>query len=223
MIDNVVLGVMARAPLPGHCKTRLAATVGPVAAAALYRAMVRDTLNALANIQFAHRHIFATPDHDGVAILRALAGPSWSVQAQQGETFQNRLEHAMATLGANNCAPVLVGTDAPLLPVNEISASIPLLQRAGRVLMGPAEDGGYYLLGASNTDLELLRGISWSTDRVADQTRQRCIELGYTLEELPPTFDVDTAADLARLEHALAANADAAPRTAEALRQHMRD
>jgi glycosyltransferase A (GT-A) superfamily protein (DUF2064 family) len=98
-----------------------------------------------------------------------------------------------------------------------IAAAIARFRGPRRALMGPCADGGYYLIGLTTPELGILDGISWSTDKVAAQTRARCRDLALALEELPASYDVDDTADLARLRAELALCPERAPRTAAAL------
>lgn len=218
---NVVLAVMARAPEPGFCKTRLAAHIGPQRAAALYEHMLLDVLDAIEqSISNPNRVLLAAPEGDGVARLRQLAGPSWQVQAQQGKGLGQRLRHALVDLPGSATAAAVLGSDAPVLPWGVIDRSLERLARgdpATEAVMGPAVDGGYYLVGMAHPNPYILQDVPWSTERVAEVTRLRCRQLGISLQELPPASDVDTPSDLARLRATLAHDSSLAPRTARLL------
>src|SRR5437773_3044184 len=113
---SVAIGVMARAPVPGRCKTRLAARLGPARAAALYEALLVDSLRAFGMLRARRRVVMAAPEDGGFAALRALAPPEWEVIEQVGENLGTRLEHAMGTLGAEGAA-ILVDRDSQTLPI----------------------------------------------------------------------------------------------------------
>src|SRR5258706_13375575 len=97
----VTLGVMARAPTPGRCKTRLASALGPLGASRLYRAMLLDTLDALAPLPRVRKVVLVAPEDDGVSVVRALVSPTWRVLAQCGRDLGERLAHGFADLGAS--------------------------------------------------------------------------------------------------------------------------
>ncbi|GAC1393622.1 MAG: DUF2064 domain-containing protein [Polyangiales bacterium] len=216
---TATLAVMARAPVPGRCKTRLAAGLGPVGAAALYRAMLLDSLAALARIPDVRRVVMAAPEDDGVAALGALAreiGGDWSIVPQHGEGLGARLLAsltALTTLTADGAPVVLLDSDSPTLPVAALSAALPSLGGT-HALLGPCDDGGYWALGAPRAEPGLFEGVPWSTAEVAPATRARMRMLEWTWTELPTCFDVDEPGDLERLRAALRADPSCAPRSA---------
>ena len=224
---EVTIGVMARAPVAGRCKTRLGRTIGAEGAARLYAAMLADRLAAASALPFARRVVLAAPEDDGPAALRGLAPAGWEIIAQRGADLGARLGSAFGDLlgsvvdpRGSGAAPLvcLVDSDSPAL---SLASLWPLLARPrarGVAVAGPCEDGGYYLLGMTSLEPGILRDIPWSTSGVMAATRQRCAALGLPLEELPLAYDVDEAADLNRLARDLSAAPALAPRTWEALR-----
>jgi rSAM/selenodomain-associated transferase 1 len=211
-MKKVAIGVMARAPLPGRCKTRLAASIGGERAADLCRAMLLDTLEAIEREVRADRFVvLAAPEHDGAGVLGALAPAPWEIVAQSGDGLGERLAHALTTLGADGSAVALVDADSPTAPWDAAGRT---LARGPAACMGPCVDGGYWLIALRAVEPRVFADIAWSTSRVADQTRTRCEELGLALVELPVAFDVDEPDDLDRLAEELAARPSLAPRTA---------
>jgi rSAM/selenodomain-associated transferase 1 len=195
---------MARAPIAGRCKSRLATVVGDQRAAALYRAMLLDTLDALsASLGTEARLIvMAAPEDDGVAVLRALASPSWDVLPQQGEGLGARLADAAIRLGSGGDVVALFDSDSPTVDFDVAARSLQKLHGPHRAVMGPCTDGGYYLIALTSLDIGVFDGIDWSTPRVQEQTRARCTALGVALQELPVGYDVDDAEGLSRLRAA---------------------
>ncbi|MBI3184076.1 MAG: TIGR04282 family arsenosugar biosynthesis glycosyltransferase [Myxococcales bacterium] len=189
---------MARAPVPGRCKTRLAALLGAKRAAQLYRAMLLDVLEGLEPLE-ATKVLLAAPEDEGPELLRSLAPPSWRVVPQEGADLTERLVRAFDRLFELEVPAVVLGSDSPTLPFDRIGPALAELSGTGRVLLGPASDGGYYLVGLSEPRPELFRGIRWSTGEVMEQTRQRARHLGLALAELPEAYDVDDLAGLERL------------------------
>jgi rSAM/selenodomain-associated transferase 1 len=214
---TISLGVMARAPTPGRCKTRLAQALGAEGAARLYAAMLADSLAAFARIGVSRLVVMAAPEDDGVATLRALAPKAWEVIAQEGEGLGARLAHAMKKLGEGADAVALVDSDSPTVPTDPIARALERLHGQKRALVGPCDDGGYYLVATTGIELGILRDIPWSTPGVMRATRTRCNELGLALEELPTWYDVDDTRDLERLRRELAEHPERAPRTAAVL------
>src|SRR5207245_8313091 len=110
------VGVMARAPIPGRCKTRLAAAIGAEEAAALYQAMLLDSLEAFARIGASRNALLAAPEDDGVEVLRALSPRGWEVIPQDGASLGERLAAAFRTLGGRGSPVALLDSDSPTVP-----------------------------------------------------------------------------------------------------------
>jgi rSAM/selenodomain-associated transferase 1 len=215
--SRISIGVMARAPTPGRCKTRLAPALGSVGAAVLYRAMLLDTLEALDRIPDVRKFLLAAPEDDGVAALQDIAPAGWCVVAQRGADLGERLAHAFEGLADHGGPVVLVSSDSPMMPIQGFAPAFARWGGDRRALIGPCEDGGYYLIGLTAPAPGVLSGISWSTSLVLSQTRARMKELGIGWEELPVSYDVDTPSDLVRLRADLALRPDVARRCSEGL------
>jgi uncharacterized protein len=216
---RITIGVMARAPVPGVCKTRLAARVGNELAANLCRAMLLDTLVHVQHVAPSSRLVvMAAPENDGAAAIGALVPSCWEVIGQVGEGLGARLRHAFTTLGAPGVTVALVAADSPTAPWASLRALEDPRDR-GHVYMGPSDDGGYWLIGSTSIELGIFDAIAWSTSSVADETRARCAALGLTLEELAVGYDVDEPQDLERLRAELREHPERAHRTAHLLRE----
>jgi len=138
------------------------------------------------------------------AAFHALA-PDLELVAQRGEDLGARLSHAFEDLLADGAPEaIVIGSDIPTLPLSVLAAALDRLAAVDLVL-GPSEDGGYYLIGLRAPRPALFADMAWSTAGVFEETRRRASALGLDVGILPPCFDVDTATDLGRLEAALAA------------------
>lgn len=191
--------VFARCPEPGRVKTRLARTLGDAAAAALYAAFVEDQRTRFAASPFLVRWAVAPPD-TGFAARFAI--PAEATFVQQGDDLGARMHAAFARVcddGAARC--VLIGSDMPQLAVVTVERAFAALDGADLVL-GPARDGGYYLIGARRP-LDVFTGITWGSDTVLAATSRRAADLHLTTALLDEDFDVDDADDLTRLEKLL--------------------
>lgn len=203
---------MAKAPVPGRAKTRLVPPLSPEAAAALGGAFLRDITE---NIALAARDV---PIQGCVAYAPAGAEPLFAGTLARGTNMLladgsaamppglrglgRALLHAMqASLAQGFRAACLLNADSPTLPTAFLRRAAALLLQANpdRVVLGPAEDGGYYLVGARAAHAHLFTDIDWSTAEVAAQTRARARESGLDLIELPTWYDVDDRASLRRL------------------------
>ena len=214
---GVTLGVMARAPVPGRCKTRLAPMLGAAGAARLYEAMLRDSLDAFAGVGASRLVVLAAPEDSGVAALRSIASAAWEVIAQEGNDLGERLANATATLGAGGNAVALTSSDSPTAPIAPIREALAALRGPRRALLGPCDDGGYYLIALTSPILGIFQGIRWGTPDVLGATRARCRELSLELEELPPSYDIDEPCDVDRLKNELELYPERAPHTAALL------
>lgn len=188
--------VFARAPVLGRVKTRLAATVGDAYALELYQWLAERTVRALAQRPRTWElHVAAADDPAAVARWFPEADV---VVAQRGDDLGARMRAALADALADGCARVvIVGTDCPALTAARVGDAMTALREVPAVI-GPALDGGYYLLGATRA-LPVFDGVPWSTDAVAELTRARLRGSGLPWRELPLEADVDVSADLALL------------------------
>jgi rSAM/selenodomain-associated transferase 1 len=208
--DRSALVIFGREPRLGRVKTRLAASLGAQQALALHCACVQATARVAASLpRSVDLWLYLTSSTPAAArlVARRLNLPQWlKVRVQGRGNLGTRLARALAELAAAGYSRVVViGTDSPTLSSGRLRRAFALLGRADAVL-GPARDGGYYLIGlqprAANLR-RLFRGIEWGTPRTFRQTRQRIRAARLRLRLLPVGDDVDTAADLARLRRAL--------------------
>lgn len=215
------VAVMAKAPRPGLAKTRLIPAVGLEGAALLARAFLIDSTGLArraARAAGGEAFVIATPD-DACADLAALTGLG---ALPQGEgDLGARIVAAFAALLARGHAPVLLlGADAPALPLRHISEALALAAaQPDAAVFGPTTDGGYWTVGLCRPAPALFEGIAWGTAAVLAQTRDAATRAGIRLCLAQPWEDVDEPADIAALIHSLGADPDAAPATRAALAQ----
>ncbi len=197
------LAVMTKAPVPGKVKTRLVPPLTGEEAAALNICFLRDiTLS----IEQATRKGGAS----GVAVYtpagaeeayQGILPDDFSLVVQRGEVFGERLLYAtedLLRLGFQSVC--LINSDSPTVPAEVFVEAAEVLSRPGdRVVLGPSDDGGYYLIGLKKAHRRIFEEISWSTEKVLQQTKARAAELHLDLHLLPTWFDVDDGATLRRL------------------------
>ena len=210
------IAVMAKAPRPGLVKTRLVPPLSPSAASALSASFLRDITENIARAGRAaeiHGYVAYAPvgleaTFDGVLAggTRLVLADGASIVNPGVSGFGRPLLHAAQALFAKGHDSVcLLNADSPTLPTRLIvQAASALADPCDRVVLGPAEDGGYYLIGMKAPHLHLFQDIAWSTDRVAAETRKRVAALGLPVVELDRWYDVDDAASLLRLCRELA-------------------
>jgi rSAM/selenodomain-associated transferase 1 len=209
---RVAVAIMAKAPRPGDVKTRLCPPLTHADAATLYRCFLLDKIEQVRRLDGARPAIAYAPS-DGRPLFEALA-PGFVLVAQRGADLGARLANCSADfLARGHAGAVLVDSDTPTLPRGYLEQAVALLARPDTdVVLGPTEDGGYYLIGLRAPCPDLFTAMEWSTSRVLAETRRRAEQRGLRVACLPPWFDVDTGADLERLRAALAASPGPEPR-----------
>ena len=211
------LAVFARWPEPGRVKTRLSPALPAALACDLYRALLDDALAAAARAGAGARYLYWADAPAGRGDFAAPSG--FETRDQGGGDLGARLERAFGRhLERSGDRAVVIGADCPDLDVGLIERAFETLARADLVL-GPARDGGYYLIGLARPAPALFRGMRWGTAGVLEETRARAHTAGLRTALLEPLDDLDTPADLVRwLGRAACGRAAAAPATTRALR-----
>jgi len=197
---RVALAVMAKVPVAGEVKTRLCPPLAPVQAATLAECFLLDRLEQLGEVPDADALVAFAP-RERQATLRALVPPGVSLIPQEGADLGARLDRVLTDLLAEGYAgAIAVDADSPTLPTAYLRRACAVLRDAAvDVVVGPCEDGGYYLIGLRAPAPALFTDMPWSTARVTEETLARARPLGLRLALLPSWFDVDRGADLARL------------------------
>ena len=213
------LAVMTKAPRPGQVKTRLVPPLTPDEAAQLNRCFLSDTAAAIAAAapNRASGIGVYTPvgsEADYAGILPA----TFALLPQRGGDFGERLTNAAQDLFRIGFGSVcLIDSDSPTVSTAAYAQAARLLALDGdRVVLGPSDDGGYYLIGLKQLHRPVFENIDWSTERVVEQTIAHLRDLNVPIEVLPTGYDVDDAATLRRLRDELIgpnATATNAPRT----------
>ena len=222
------LGVMTKAPRAGRVKTRLTPPLAPEEAAALNTCFLRDTaaaISAASSEEFAQGIGVYTPAGAEDAYADILP-PEFALIVQRGDAFGDRLACAVEDLLRVGFDSVcLIDSDSPTVPQSAYAeAGRKLRQPGDRMVFGPSDDGGYYLIGLKQLHRRVFEDIDWSTERVAEQTLARAQEIGLAVEFLRTWYDVDDRATLRRLCDELLGNRAekggfAAPATTNFLRE----
>jgi uncharacterized protein len=215
------LVIVAKYPRPGHVKTRLGASIGFEQSARLYGAFLRDLAERFtaASAHDGYDLIWACADDP--ALMAPILGHGKRMMRQRGDDLAERLYAICcdtAALGYERT--IILGSDSPHVHATVVTDALALLEGAD-VALGPAEDGGYFLIGVRNqpTPPDIFTGVTMSTSAVLAQTVERAAALGLLARFIETTFDVDTEADMLRLAHLLEASPALAPRTRELLRE----
>jgi rSAM/selenodomain-associated transferase 1 len=194
-LGHRTLIVFVKHPTPGAVKTRLVPLLGAETAAALYRALVEHVLEATSpQATDYERLVFYDPAQTASAMRQWLVGGR--LRQQRGDSLGGRMAEAFVRAFARGAGRVvLAGSDVPSLGRADVAAAFSALDGAD-VVLGPALDGGYYLVGLTAPQGGLFERIEWSTARVLPQTLERAAAAGLKVAQLEPKSDVDTPADL---------------------------
>jgi rSAM/selenodomain-associated transferase 1 len=209
--QRCAIAIMAKAPGAGRIKTRLASVLNPQEANGLGCCFLRDMT---ANLALAAQ---SAPIDAYVAFAPAGTEAAFEGLIEPGTGFvlaDGSMRAPAGVAGLGTCllqamsllfdrgygAAGLLNSDSPNLPTGRLIEAAGLLASPGeRVVLGPASDGGYYFIGAKALHVDVFRDIDWSTQRVAEQTRARAVDLGLAVVELAPWYDVDDVASLGAL------------------------
>lgn len=191
--------IFAKAPLPGYAKTRLIPLLGEQGAADLQAKLIRKTLGMTVESRLAPVQLWICGAEAQFAFDAYRSAIKGEVYFQSGDDLGARMQHALEqTLRVAEFA-VLIGTDCPVLDGDYLEHACAALAAGCDAVLGPAEDGGYVLIGLRRCHSQLFENIPWGTAEVLAQTRQRLDALGWTRYELPTQWDVDHPQDYERL------------------------
>lgn len=192
---------MAKAPIPGLAKTRLIPTVGAHAAAVLQERLTAQAVATALAADIGPVTLWCAPDTTHASFRDLAARFPITLSRQPDGDLGARM---LAALAAANGPALVIGSDCPAFTPEHLRAAADALGHADVVLI-PAEDGGYVLIGARAPQPELFSGVGWGTSTVLAETHERIAALNLKVVELSPLWDVDTESDLARLERELPA------------------
>lgn len=202
MACSHVIVVFAKYPEPGRVKTRLIGRLGAEAAAEVHRACLAATLACATSIDGAEVFVAVSPDDAPIATL---VGEGVAILPQGGGDLGERMERVIRRRFEVGCERlVVVGSDCPGMQPGDIARAFELLE-GHDVVIGPALDGGYYLLGLCRPAPALFASVAWSSPQVAEQTRVRARSDGLSVAELIERRDIDEYADLAAARNEIAA------------------
>jgi uncharacterized protein len=207
-VTVAAIGIICKAPQPGRAKTRLATAIGALAASELSACFLRDVAAAIEEVPEAlGRRGYGVYAPAGVEhIMRELFPATFGLLLQVGDHLGDVLFGAMRAflMDGHDCV-LLVNGDSPTLPARFLAQAIETLREPGdRMVLGPASDGGYYLIGLKHPHRELFTRIAWGTETVARTTCERAAEIGLATTLLPEWYDIDDVETLGWLKDELA-------------------
>ena len=201
-----ILILFLKTPRPGFVKTRLTSIFSQSEAAELYSSFIKDTLHLALNITGVSVYVAWTPD-DGLPELQSVLGCNAKVSwfKQKGNHLGEKLSNALkGFLEKKTQKIVILAGDSPLLPQNYVEQAFSTLDK-NEIVIGPAIDGGYYLIGMSSKAIDKYKTvfelIDWGTSRVLDQTRKAIRSCSLSYHELPTWYDVDYPEDLEKIRN----------------------
>jgi uncharacterized protein len=195
------LAIMTKAPRAGAVKTRLQPPLTADEAAQLNVCFLRDIAAAIGGAKGVSKGVGVFTPAGSEADYGNVLPPDFELIPQRGDTFGQRLMNAVSDLlgvGFQSCC--LINSDSPTVTADAFTQAVKQLHGAqNRVVLGPADDGGYYLIGMRQAYRRLFEDIDWSTERVFAQTLERARELALSVHVLPKFYDIDDARALRRL------------------------
>ena len=196
---------MVKAPVPGRVKTRLSPPLSHDEAAGLYRAFLVDIFGSIASIEDVDHYIFHAPFESAgdEETLIDIIPQEMALLAQEGSDLGERMKSVFHRLLKTHDKAAIIGSDSPDLPVHYIEASYGILDSIeGGVVLGPAEDGGYYLIAMNKPLVTPFENMEWSTVTVLQDTIDRCTAADVEVRLLPRWYDVDTIDDVRKVREA---------------------
>ncbi len=191
--------VFAKAPEPGQVKTRIAAQIGEGPAAVLAARLALRAIETACAAAIGPVELWCAPDvtHPFFDVCRRRH--EVALREQIGLNIGARMAHALRAALEGHPAAILVGTDVPSMMSEDLRQAANALAAGDDAVFGPAEDGGYWLVGLRRVADEVFDGMPWSTDAVLSMTRERCAALGWRTSEVATRWDVDRPEDLVRV------------------------
>ena len=191
--------IFAKAPIPGQVKTRLQNQLGPLGCANLHEQLTLTTLEMACGSRIAPVELWCTPEMAHPFFQHCLATFPITLKTQQGENLGSRLHNALIQTAEDCESTVIIGTDCPEMDSTYIESAFHPLESGHELVLGPAQDGGYVLIGTKQAESALFTDIDWGTDQVLAQTRAAVQRVKWSWAELPTLRDIDRPEDLAHL------------------------
>jgi rSAM/selenodomain-associated transferase 1 len=194
---SVTIAILAKAPIPGAVKTRLIPTIGAHAAAVLQERLTERAIATALAADVGPVTLWCSPDATHSTFLKLVMQQRIVLKRQPEGDLGARM---LAATAAGNGPVLVIGTDCPALTELHLRGAANALREGNDVVIIPAEDGGYVLIGTRKPQPAIFADIAWGTNTVLADTRTRVIEQRLMLTEQPPLWDVDTEAEYAWLE-----------------------
>lgn len=200
MKDEGTLIVFAKEPKAGKVKTRLIPSLGIESATELYQELLTRTLNTAVKTKLSDIQLWISGDIEHQYFKQFKDKNYFNYFSQSGEDLGQRMFNAFDSALKTSPYAVLIGSDCPSLSICDLSAAMTSLRKGKDVVLGPAKDGGYYLIGLKKNIPELFANMSWGEESVLSETCARINRLNLDLELLQERNDIDRESDLESYE-----------------------
>lgn len=194
---DAVIILFCKAPHPGQVKTRLIPTLSPEQACEVHIELSLKTLQRATQAGLCPVQLWCAPSTEHLFFTEAANNFPITLRQQQGNTLGERMHHAFCNALKNHRRVLLMGCDCPSLTSHDLHEALVALQD-NAVVLAPAEDGGYVLIGLNQAQPTLFENMPWGTSQVLAQTRQQLLAFSLNHHELKLQWDVDTPEDLGR-------------------------
>lgn len=202
-MKTVAVAIICKTPIPGQSKTRLSPPLRPEECAGLSACFIRDlsaTIGRVSAEGSASGHVVYTPQGTEDDLRTLLPAGFGMVLQGPGDLGARLLKGISDLIAAGHDGAILVNSDSPTLPASILRAAVEAVRSGDKVVLGPALDGGYTLIGLSRPHARLFEDIPWSTETVYELTLERAREINLPVVSLPVWYDVDDANSLRMLE-----------------------
>jgi len=199
-LTNCRIIVFAKAPIPGEVKTRLLSSMDAQTVTALHKQLVLYSLNMAVESKVGSVELWCAPSKEHPFFLRCAEKFGIELHPQTMGDLGRRMARAFDETLKKVPMALLIGTDCPSLTPADLRQAQKALNQGAQAVIGPAEDGGYVIIGLCKYEPHLFEGISWGTGSVLEETRERFRRLRWNWHELPQRWDVDRPEDVERLK-----------------------
>jgi hypothetical protein len=195
---NAVLMIFCKAPVPGQVKTRLIPDLTAEQAAELHIELSTKTLQRATRSNLCPVQLWCTPSTEHAFFTESKAAYPLLLKQQQGADLGERMHRAFCSAFSGYSRALLMGCDCPSMTEQDLEQALIALNQENDVVLAPAEDGGYVMIGLSQSHPELFENMPWGTERVLDESRNRIERYKLSHYELNEQWDLDTPKDLER-------------------------
>ncbi|MCB1874870.1 MAG: TIGR04282 family arsenosugar biosynthesis glycosyltransferase [Chromatiales bacterium] len=197
-MSDFAVQVFARPPIAGQAKTRLISALGAQGAARVYEELLRTTVDRLAGAFGGALSLWVSGEPNHPVFQTLAAEHSLLIQSQEGADLGERMSLALRTGLERQDKVILVGSDCPPMDADYVKQALAALDAGADCVLGPAEDGGYVLVGLRKWGPQPFMDIPWGSAQVLAKTRERLRQAGWHWRELHPLWDLDRPEDLSR-------------------------